>query len=382
LPPNKVVIEERDGFRYITCNGIANHETGKFPGPGNPGRISAQDWKFRMPLQPVVAQRATATHHDKIGVAINGVPFDAPTNEFWNNNRAWNYEALSGKIYLGTDSSNAHVQPGGIYHYHGMPNGLIQVLAKQKPKNQMMLIGYAADGFPIYTNYGHANANDPKSPLKKLRSSYRLKAGTRPDGDDGPGGTYDGTFGADWEYVEGAGDLDECNGRIGVTPEYPGGTFYYAVTDEFPFLSRYYRATPDASFGKPKGGPGGPGGPRGQGGGQGGQGQGGPGGRGGRGGQEGPGGRGGPGDEEGPGGRGGQRGPGGQGGPGGRPPRGGRDDGGRPDDGERPDGPPHGRPPEGGPDGRGPGGGQGGPGGRPPRGQRPADPFGPLHPED
>jgi hypothetical protein len=56
---------------------------------------------------------------------VNGIPFDAATNEFWNNNRAWNYDALSGKIQLGTDSSNAHVQPGGVYHYHGLPHGLI-----------------------------------------------------------------------------------------------------------------------------------------------------------------------------------------------------------------------------------------------------------------
>jgi hypothetical protein len=265
LPPSKVTIEERDGFRYITSNGIANHPTGKFPHPGNPGRISAQDWKFRMPLAPVAAAQPVLVRHNKFGMAVNGVPFDAATNEFWNNDRAWNYDALSGKIYLGTDASNAHVQPGGIYHYHGLPNGLIEVLAKEKPKNQMLLIGYAADGFPIYATHGHADATDPKSPLKKLRSSYRLKEGERPGGDEGPGGAYDGTFSADWEYVQGTGDLDECNGRTGVTPEFPKGTYYYAVIDEFPFISRLYRGTPDASFNPPRR-PGGQGGGPGRGG--------------------------------------------------------------------------------------------------------------------
>src|SRR2546429_53225 len=105
----------------------------------------------------------------------------------------------------------------------------------------MLLIGYAADGFPIYSNRGHKSANDAKSPLKTLRSSYQLKKGERPTGDAGPGGKYDGTFTQEFEYVAGSGDLDECNGRNGVTPEYPNGTYYYVATDTFPFIPRLFR---------------------------------------------------------------------------------------------------------------------------------------------
>ena len=47
-----------------------------------------------------------------------------------------------------------------------------------------------------------------------------------------------GAFTQDFEYVEGHGDLDECNGRIGVTPEFPEGIYYYMVTDDFPYFSR------------------------------------------------------------------------------------------------------------------------------------------------
>ena len=42
----------------------------------------------------------------------------------------------------------------------------------------------------------------------------------------------------DYEYVEGLGDLDQCNGRFGVTPEFPEGIYYYVVTDDFPFFTR------------------------------------------------------------------------------------------------------------------------------------------------
>ncbi len=266
LPAPKVSMEEKDGVRTITSNGLPNHTTGQFPGPGNPNRIRAQDYKFRMRLKPKLTV-LTPLNHDAFGVATNGVPFDPGTAEFWNNNPAWNYEALSGKINLGTDSSNAHVQPNGAYHYHGIPLGLIEKLNK---KNEMILVGYASDGFPIYATYGYTTAGDTKSGLKKLRSSYRLKEGNRPGGDNGPGGTYDGTFTADWEYVKGVGDLDECNGRTSVTPEYPDGTYYYVLTDEFPFIPRFHRAAPDSSFSKPRpngGGQGmGPGGPPGGGG--------------------------------------------------------------------------------------------------------------------
>ena len=56
---------------------------------------------------------------------------------------------------------------------------------------------------------GPADPTDPRGTLREIRSSYRLKEGTRPGGDEGPGGVHDGTFIADWEYVPGAGDLDD-----------------------------------------------------------------------------------------------------------------------------------------------------------------------------
>src|SRR5215213_1492786 len=99
---------------------------------------------------------------------------------------------------------------------------------------RMTLVGWAADGYPIYAGFGYAVADDPKSPLKKLRPSYRLKSGTRPGGAEGPGGKYDGAFTADFEFVDELGDLDEFNGRTGVTPEFGEGTYYYVLTDSFP----------------------------------------------------------------------------------------------------------------------------------------------------
>ena len=264
IATNRVSITNEGGKRVIRSNGWPDHKPGRFPCRGNPNSLSPQDYNFRMPLHPKVADSPTPSRHAIFGVAVNGVPFDPGTAEFWNNDRnsGWNYEAMSGKIDLGLDEHHAHVQPTGAYHYHGLPTGLVQRLGGDAQK--MVLIGYAADGFPIYTNRGHSGANDAKSALKTLRSSYQLKKGVRPSG---PGRAYDGTFTEDYEYIAGSGDLDECNGRSGVTPEYPDGTYQCYITEKFPIIPRQWRGTPDESFQKRGPGPGplgprrGPGGP-------------------------------------------------------------------------------------------------------------------------
>lgn len=259
LGGNRVTITVSGGERIVSANGVPNHATGQFPGPGNPNRISAQDYSFRVPISPKPADKPTPATGAWFGVALNGVPFEPGTAEFWNGDRSWNYEAKSGAIDLGLDASNAHVQPNGSYHYHGLPLGLMARLGRDGQK--MLLVGYAADGFPIYTSYGHSAASDAASPLKKVRSSWRVKKGERAGG---PGGNHDGRFTADYEYVAGSGDLDECNGRLGVTPEYPHGIYHYYITEEFPQLARFWRGTPDSSFMKRRPGPGGrgPHGPR------------------------------------------------------------------------------------------------------------------------
>ena len=254
LGKNKVTITVSGGERLIVANGLPDHSTGQFPGRGNPNRISEQNYNFHLWTAPKVADHPSPANGAWFGVALNGVPFDPGTAEFWNGEHAWSYEARSGFIDLGLDSNNAHVQPNGSYHYHGLPTGLIAKLGGDGKK--MLLVGYAADGFPIYTSYAHRVATNATSPLIKMRSSWQLKSGVRPGG---PRGKYDGRFTADYEFVKGSGDLDECNGRLGVTPEYPKGTYYYCITDEFPQLGRFWRGTPDASFRKRGPGQGGPG---------------------------------------------------------------------------------------------------------------------------
>src|SRR5690606_459274 len=166
------------------------------------------------------------------GVAVNGVVFDPFTAGFWRDDpdSGWREAADPNRRMLGIDGNAAHVQPNGAYHYHGIPSPLI------RSDDAMTLIGWAADGFPIYGPLAHTKADDASSPLAPMRSSYRLKAGERPAG--APRGPYDGTYDQDYEYVEGLGELDECNGRFGVTPQFPHGTYYYVVTADYPWVPR------------------------------------------------------------------------------------------------------------------------------------------------
>jgi len=234
--------------RSITANGLPDHVVGTFPNADNPNTIAAQNISASVTVTPtetsVVTPRVGATN--KPGIALNGIVFDPGTAGTCNDAGAcqqggqavgnWSLEALGQTSFKwGTDTSNAHVQPNGLYHYHGIPEGLVTKLGNGN--KAMTLIGWAADGFPVYARYGYTVAADAGSAVKVVTASYRVKA--TPDANRPATTTYPmGTFTQDYEYVAGAGDLDECNGRTGVTPEFPNGIYHYYATDTYPYLQR------------------------------------------------------------------------------------------------------------------------------------------------
>ena len=233
-----------DTRRQLSGNGIPDHAvtSGNFATP-----ISTQRISVSMPLAPVLGStQPTAI----IGYANNSVKFDPATAGSCSANATstannggcvmvggsgpWMLEAIGGAFVFGTDESNAHVQPNGQYHYHGMPEG---ILNKMNKGQAMSLLGFAVDGFPIYGRYTYADANNAQSGIKVAVSSYRKKS--TPDAGRPSISIFPmGTFTPDYEYVSGLGDLDECNGRFGVTPEFPNGIYYYMITDSFPYIQR------------------------------------------------------------------------------------------------------------------------------------------------
>ena len=249
--------------RILSGNGIPNHEVGTFPNNNNPNTIREINVNKRFTLCPeIISESGLEIVGPALAIAyaINSVKFDPGTagrcNDLGECTLAqgqgnWNIEALGHDTFnFGDDMNHAHVQPNGEYHYHGMPELLIEFLGDNQ---NMTLVGWASDGFPVYARFGYSNTNDSNSTIKSLIPSYRLKS--QPDsnrpmvltslaGGPGQGNTSPntpiamGAFTQDYEYVEGLGDLDQCNGRFGVTPEFPSGIYYYVVTDDFPFFTR------------------------------------------------------------------------------------------------------------------------------------------------
>ena len=251
-----------NNYRILTGNGIPNHEVGTFPNGNNPNTIRAQSVNERFTLCPTIISESgleVVGQALEIAYALNSVNLDPGSAGRGNDSSEcrlaqgqgrWNIEALGHETFnFGDDMNHAHVQPNGAYHYHGMPELLINFLGNNMG---MTLVGWASDGFPVYARYGFSQADNSNSSVIALKPSYRLKSQPDPGRPStltallgGPNSNNNlnipiemGAFTQDYEYIEGLGDLDQCNGRYGVTPEFPDGIYYYVVTDDFPFFTR------------------------------------------------------------------------------------------------------------------------------------------------
>ena len=156
-----------------------------FPNNDCPNTIHPYLVAASVPLVPV--NTGTATSAMVVGYAYNGVKFDpgtagscststsTTTCSLAGNTGTWNIEALGQSSFnFGVDSSNAHVQPTGEYHYHGRPEAAVTRLGRGAA---MTLVGYAADGFPIYARYGYSTPTDARSAVKAMTGTSRMVGG-------------------------------------------------------------------------------------------------------------------------------------------------------------------------------------------------------------
>ena len=199
------------------------------------------------PLYEVVETTVGCTDTYTFGVGLNGVKYDPSSAEYFEhtgtgaNNLDWHVEARY--LFAANFGNNGgHLNPFGDYHYHDVPADYFEFDLGIDGSSHSPIIGYAADGFPMYYKYAYTDAMDSGSGITAFESGYTLKTGTRPgDGVSAPDGAYTGLYYEDYEFA--AGDLDECNGRYGVTPEFPGGTYYYVLTDSYPYIPRCFKGT-------------------------------------------------------------------------------------------------------------------------------------------
>ncbi|MEK9665836.1 MAG: YHYH protein, partial [Deltaproteobacteria bacterium] len=236
----------------ISSNSIPNHDvndTGAFA-----TTVSEVNTTFRVPVSPTVANSPTqlslaydnavflnGAKLDLLAAACYGIGRGQPLGQekigCFQTNTPWRYDPMSPLNQFGTDSHNAHTQPNGAYHYHGDPVAMYVSGGKASG-----VIGFAADGFPIYGPFIDDNGD-----FRRVTSSYVLRSGARQSqsGEGAfPGGNYDGTYVDDYKYQAGSGDLDECNGRV------TNGRYGYYVTSSYPWVMKCFKGTPDNSFQK------------------------------------------------------------------------------------------------------------------------------------
>ena len=118
-----VGVDYSDEYAYVKSKGIPNHFYGPFS--GNPNIVSQQDHIFKIPLSPVENTVPKPVPMGVLGVAINGVPIDLLSAEYYKNRGRWRLAVHPNTGAFGLDKHNAHVQPNGTYHYHAGPSGIL-----------------------------------------------------------------------------------------------------------------------------------------------------------------------------------------------------------------------------------------------------------------
>ena len=227
----QVSTKVKGGVRTIVTNALPDTKTGTFPNEGNPNSIAEQDNRYVFTTEPAFVGEATPVR--MTGVAINGVKFEPGTAETitCDSGEVYRVEALQDDYNLGLDFNNAHVQPDGEYHYHGVSELMVDVF---EAGEDLVHVGFAADGFLMY--YSRSGAYKPSYKLSTEPRTGTGCVGSSALGgesiDDLEGTTPDGTYTSDHVFDASTGDLDECNG---ITID---GEYRYLITDAYPYVGR------------------------------------------------------------------------------------------------------------------------------------------------
>ncbi len=192
-----------DGMVVVTSNGIPDFPYTQTT-PGDPTAVALE---YTLPGTPTVADTPTPVPAiGAIAVALNGIPiFGAAEGP--------GGDVLSMPSFT---ECGGHNGPSG-YHFHTFTTvgSTACAYTEEEAMTEQILFGYAFDGYPIYVgNYALG-----------YTSSYELTD---------PSLFATNTFDAH-TYVEGSGDLDECNGR---TDE--NGDYAYYTTDAYPYTVGCY----------------------------------------------------------------------------------------------------------------------------------------------
>lgn len=325
-------VAHSDNWFYIKASGLGTHvmgpwyldvnKTQDFPNfPGNAAVF------YRFPKVPRITENKTVTGAGVIGYFVDGVAlFDATDTFSYStaNNRdgspvanigrgdgVWNRDAWINEG-MTFDASQAH-QAGSTYHYHANTpavrfqlNGNVDYNDSTNTYTENFkgihspILGWVADGIPLYGPYGYSNPSDPNSGIRRMISGYQKRDGSNGSTNLSQTGrtslpqwvqtlqgrstaisanqygpdvnntfilghyledyTYKGDLGL--TLFEGEGtfnastqfDLNEHNTRFCITPEFPEGTWAYFTTIESDGAPAFPYNIGRAFLGEPTGG--------------------------------------------------------------------------------------------------------------------------------
>lgn len=211
LPDPQVNATCTDNTVTITSNQIPDYpyiETS----PGSPREFELE---YSIPAIPTVAASLTDVPVvGAIGIAINGIPIFGAA------------EGTGGDVLSlagGFTECGGHNGPTG-YHYHtfDVTGSDVCLFSEAEASAEPQLFGFAFDGYPIYSgNFQYT-------------SSWYLSDASLFATD---------TFSAH-TFVEGSGDLDQCNGRTDAN-----GNYAYYTTEGYPYTLACYRGVVEISTG-------------------------------------------------------------------------------------------------------------------------------------
>jgi hypothetical protein len=167
-------IRENSTYRIIYTNGIPNHSYYKTFDAGksaNPNTVCENKQKMELPLAPELSTSSKTSSLGPVGIMVTGGfiynHLEGPETNL-NDLAIPNHEK-------DLDTCNAHPDQMCRYHYHKNPEKCLPAF------NSCALVGYLADGFPIYS---YCTVNNVR-----LTSCYKLNSGAA--GTDSSHYTYD-----------------------------------------------------------------------------------------------------------------------------------------------------------------------------------------------
>ena len=205
----KVSVSCSNGTMTVTSNGMIGYAFVS----KTPNGLKEQSFTWRVPTAPKIAASATSISKQMGTVAftVTGIPIYGPME-----GPVPPQEAFGDPVYNNLlDSCKGHTGYNADYHYHA-------ILAVNDCYLNETIIGYANDGFPIYSNPGYTYVSGYKmtgNPKSNAWNAYTYVGG-------------------------GSNTLDECNGRTE-----SDGSYRYYITEAFPYVIGCHKGTPTSQVG-------------------------------------------------------------------------------------------------------------------------------------